>query len=68
MGKTILYDTVSVLAWSVDVRKHGIVNVIEKVLAEPWPPSIEEDREVPEAKAEEDCVVSSAFWASKIGY
>ncbi|KAG5221375.1 lipase atg [Salix suchowensis] len=31
-------------------------------------PSVEENREVPEAKAEEDCVVSSAFWPRKIGY
>ncbi|KAF9496751.1 alpha/beta-hydrolase [Pleurotus eryngii] len=56
LGKMIRYDTVSVLDWGVDVRRHGIVNIIEKVLAEPWPPSVEENREVPEAKAEEDCV------------
>ncbi|KAJ7145139.1 alpha/beta-hydrolase [Mycena crocata] len=56
LGKSIIYDTVSNLSWSVDVRLHGIVNVIEKVLNEPWPPSVEEGREVPEAHAEEDCV------------
>ncbi|KAJ8503022.1 hypothetical protein ONZ45_g11213 [Pleurotus djamor] len=56
LGKTILYDTVSVLNWSVDVRTHGIVNIIEQLLANPWPPSVEEGREVPEAKAEDDCV------------
>ena len=32
LGKTILYDTVSNVSWSVDVRTHGIVTVIEKVL------------------------------------
>ena len=57
LGKTIVYDTVSNLSWSVDVRTHGIVTVIEKVLGEPWAPSVEIGREVPEAVAEEDCVV-----------
>jgi len=56
LGKTIVYDTVSNLSWSVDVRTHGIVTVIEKVLGEPWAPSVEIGREVPEAVAEEDCV------------
>ena len=41
-----------------DIRTHGIVNVIERLLAEPWPPSVEIGREVPEAKPEDDCVVS----------
>jgi lipase ATG15 len=58
LGKTILYDTVSNLSWTVDVRTHGIVNVIERLLSEPWAPSVEIGREVPEATAEEDCVVS----------
>jgi putative lipase involved disintegration of autophagic bodies len=57
LGKTIIYDTVSNLSWSVDVRTHAIVIVIEKVLSEPWAPSVEIGREVPEALAEEDCVV-----------
>ena len=57
LGKSIVYDTVSNLSWSVDVRTHGIVQVIEKVLSEPWPPSVEIGREVPEAVVEEDCVV-----------
>ncbi|KAF9466596.1 alpha/beta-hydrolase [Collybia nuda] len=56
LGKTIFYDTVSNLSWTVDVRTHGIVAVIEKILSEPWAPSVEIGREVPEAKPEEDCV------------
>jgi len=65
-GNTIFYDTVSNLSWAVDVRTHGIVPVIEKVLSEPWAPSVEVGREVPEAKPQDDCVVSQplswAFW------
>ena len=57
MGKSIIYDTVSNLSWSVDVRTHGIVTVIERLLSEPWAPSEEIGREVPEAIAEDDCVV-----------
>ncbi|KAG5651296.1 hypothetical protein H0H81_009149 [Sphagnurus paluster] len=56
LGKTIFYDTVSNLSWTVDIRTHGIVNVIEKLLSEPWGPSVEAGREVPEPKAEVDCV------------
>jgi lipase ATG15 len=56
LGKTILYDTVGNLSWSVDVRTHGIVTVIEKVLSVPWAPSMEIGREVPEACVEKDCV------------
>ncbi|KAG6832783.1 hypothetical protein H0H92_009401 [Tricholoma furcatifolium] len=56
LGKTIFYDTVTNLSWAVDIRTHGIVNVIEKVLSEPWPPSVEKGREVPEPHAEDDCV------------
>lgn len=57
-GRTILYDTVSNLSWSVDIRTHGIVNIIEKLLGEPWAPSVEVGREVPVAAPEENCVVS----------
>ncbi|KZP31761.1 alpha/beta-hydrolase [Athelia psychrophila] len=56
LGRTILYDTVSNLSWPVDVRTHGIVNIIERLLGEPWAPSVEAGREVPVAKAEDDCV------------
>lgn len=57
LGLSVVYDTVSNLSWAVDIRTHGIVNVIEKVLSQPWPPSVDVGREVPEAKPEEDCVV-----------
>jgi lipase ATG15 len=36
-GQTILYDTVTVKGWSVDVRTHRIGEVISKVLMDPWP-------------------------------
>lgn len=63
LGKSIVYDTVSNLSWSVDVRTHPIITVIEKILNEPWAPSVEIGREVPEAAVEEDCVVCSvAFY------
>ena len=58
LGKTIVYDTVSNLSWSVDIRKHAIVNMVEAVLADPWPPVEELGREVPEAVPQDDCVVS----------
>jgi lipase ATG15 len=56
LGKSIIYDTVSNSSWSVNVRTHGIVAVIERILSNPWPPSEEIGREVPEAVFEEDCV------------
>ncbi|KAJ7227463.1 alpha/beta-hydrolase [Mycena pura] len=56
LGTSIVYDTVSNLSWSVDIRLHGIVNVIEKVLKDPWPPAVEAGRDVPMAHEEEDCV------------
>ena len=57
LGRSIVYDTVSNLSWSVDIRTHTIVNVIERLLASPWPPAVEQGREVPEAVPEENCVV-----------
>ncbi|KAJ3810694.1 alpha/beta-hydrolase [Lentinula aff. lateritia] len=56
LGKSVIYDTVSNSSWAVDVRTHGIVAVIEKVLSDPWLPSVEIGREVPEAIYEEDCI------------
>lgn len=56
LGRTILYDTVSNASWAVDIRTHGIVTVIEKVLSDPWPPSAEVGREVPELVTDDDCV------------
>jgi lipase ATG15 len=35
-GQTILYDTVSELGWSIDIRTHGIVQVIEHILKSDW--------------------------------
>ncbi|KAL7420024.1 putative lipase atg15 [Cryptotrichosporon argae] len=37
VGQTILYDTVTVKGWAVDVRTHRIGEIIDKVLADPWP-------------------------------
>ncbi|KAF9267953.1 alpha/beta-hydrolase [Marasmius fiardii PR-910] len=56
LGKSIIYDTVSNLSWAVDIRTHTIQTVIEKVLTDPWPPSVDIGREVPEPKVEQDCV------------
>ena len=36
-GQTILYDTVTVKGWAVDIRTHRIGEIINKVLADPWP-------------------------------
>ena len=36
-GQTILYDTVTVKGWSVDVRTHRIGEIINKILVDPWP-------------------------------
>lgn len=55
LGKTIIYDTVTHDGWAVDIRTHGIVTIIEKLLAEPWKPAVDVGREVPEAKAQDDC-------------
>ncbi|KAG2131266.1 Alpha/Beta hydrolase protein [Suillus bovinus] len=55
LGKVIRYDTVTHLGWSVDVRTHSIVHIIDRLLSEDW--TQEGDRTVPEAKADgEDCI------------
>ncbi|KZT67463.1 alpha/beta-hydrolase [Daedalea quercina L-15889] len=56
LGRSVIYDTVSNFSWSVDIRTHGIVNVIENLLSQPWPPSEEVGREVPEYAVEDDCL------------
>ncbi|KAF9526381.1 alpha/beta-hydrolase [Crepidotus variabilis] len=56
LGKSIIYDTVSDAAWAVDVRTHGIVTIIERLLSDPWPPSEEAGRQVPVPAPENDCV------------
>lgn len=59
LGKVIRYDTVTHLGWSVDVRTHSIVQIIDRLLSEDWTQEGQEGRTVPEAKADdEDCVVS----------
>ncbi|ORY27443.1 Alpha/Beta hydrolase protein [Naematelia encephala] len=49
-GQTILYDTVTVKGWAVDVRTHRIGEIIDKVLADPWPGA--EGQSVADNKAE----------------
>lgn len=65
LGKSIVFDTVTKLGWRVDVRKHPIREVILNVLehefeiGDGW--EIGGDgamRDVPNARYEEDCVVS----------
>lgn len=56
-GRVIRYDTVSKLGWTVDIRTHAILVVVEKVLSEDWDP--ENGRSVPEFYDEGDCVVSN---------
>ncbi|KAG8764242.1 putative lipase atg15 [Ceratobasidium sp. 423] len=36
LGQSIVYDTVTELHWSVDIRTHGIVVVIEQLLSADW--------------------------------
>ena len=43
-GQTILYDTVTVKGWSVDIRTHRIGEIINKVLADPWPVDKDESK------------------------
>ncbi|EKM82470.1 hypothetical protein AGABI1DRAFT_34300 [Agaricus bisporus var. burnettii JB137-S8] len=49
LGKSIVFDTVGKLGWHVDVRTHVIKVVIKRLLEDV------DRREVPQAKAEEDC-------------
>ena len=64
LGRTIRYDTVSKLSWSANVIHHGIVALIDGVLANEvvdWRGS-GVNGSVPEAVPEEDCVVSAMLW------
>lgn len=58
LGKSIIYDAVGKLGWGVDIRRHPIREVINKVIEsnETWE---EDGRDVPLAREEEDCVVSA---------
>jgi len=40
----------------VDIRTHTIKTVIDRILSGPWPPAIDNGRDVPVAEAEDDCV------------
>ncbi|KIY43846.1 alpha/beta-hydrolase [Fistulina hepatica ATCC 64428] len=61
-GQSVVYDTVGNLSWSVDIRTHTIVNVIEKLLSNPWIPSVELGREVPEPHPQTDCESECYSW------
>ena len=64
LGRTIKYDTVSKLSWSANVIHHGIVALIDGVLANEvvdWRGD-GVNGSVPEAVPEEDCVVSAMLW------
>jgi putative lipase involved disintegration of autophagic bodies len=52
LGKSIVYDTVTKWGWKTHLGNHPIAVIITSVLAEDW----EEDRPVPEAMAEVDCI------------
>lgn len=57
LGQKIVYDTVNEYGWKVDVKKHVIKEVINKVLEDEreWEPG----REVPKpVEEDEDCIVS----------
>lgn len=48
-----MYDTMTKLNWSSDIRTHRIGVVIDQLLAKDW----EEGLPVPKAEPEDDCVV-----------
>ena len=56
LGNVALYDTVTKLKWSVAIGNHGIRAVID-LLSKDFDP--ENGISVPEAKPQEDCVVSN---------
>jgi lipase ATG15 len=47
-----LYDTVTVKGWSVDVRTHRIGEIINKVLADPWPVDKDSEPSKPDVSAQ----------------
>ncbi|KAI0664656.1 alpha/beta-hydrolase [Cubamyces menziesii] len=61
LGKAIVYDSVGKLGWRVDIRKHVIkeviTNVIEAEVEDGWEEDVDGTwRDVPVARAEEDCI------------
>ncbi|KAG8701835.1 putative lipase atg15 [Ceratobasidium sp. 394] len=69
LGQTIVYDTVTALHWSVNIKAHFIMTITEQLLNEDWsekvrkgrrwwwrvPPDDGESVEVPEPTQDEDC-------------
>lgn len=66
LGQSIVYDTVTNLGWSVGIKGHFIVPLIEEVLGKEWGPAVKEGREVPEARTEDDCVVSCKHFCQRV--
>lgn len=56
LGVSSVYDTMTKLNWSSDIRTHRIGVVIDQLLSKDW----EEGVPVPKAEPEDDCVVSRA--------
>jgi lipase ATG15 len=62
LGRSVVYDTVRNLSWSVGAHTHGIVRVIEEVLGAPWADAQARGREVPEARGEdEECEATECY-------
>jgi putative lipase involved disintegration of autophagic bodies len=61
LGRSIVYDTVKEKGWYVYVGHHPMETVISDILNSTWPPAEKVGREVPEAVAEEDCVVRHLY-------
>ncbi|WVF67139.1 hypothetical protein IAT40_001884 [Kwoniella sp. CBS 6097] len=64
-GQTIMYDTVTVKGWSVDIRTHRIGEIINKVLVDPWPEA--EPPKKPQSQSDEVSAFENAkqqvnFW------
>lgn len=57
-----MYDTMTKLNWSSDVRTHRIGVVIDQLLAKDW----EEGLPVPKAEPEDDCVVRRIHTAEHV--
>lgn len=58
IGKSIVYDTVNELKWSVDIRTHGIAVIIDSLLGK--------NLTVPKAEPEDDCVVRNKLMTGAI--
>jgi hypothetical protein len=58
------YDTVTRFGWAVDIRTHGIRQIVERLLAEDWEPPLDGGvgKEVPDFENEDDCVVRAGHY------